>query len=129
MDIDEVETAKTREPLAELARPEEPSGNAAAAEGASAEPPAADADEPVSDTDDDDDGELVHLANLQLGSLCHSATMPCLLWLESAPKTVMPYCYHSFSCINLLQSVEPGTHQAVHQILAQLLLHKSCTAP
>ncbi len=68
MDIDEVATAKTREPLAELARPEEPSSNAAAAEGASAQQPAADADEPVSDTDGEDDGELVHLANLQLGS-------------------------------------------------------------
>ena len=68
MDIDEAAPSKTREPLAELARPEEPSSNAAAAEGASAEQPAADADEPVSDTDDEDDGELVHLAWLQLGA-------------------------------------------------------------
>jgi hypothetical protein len=66
MDIDEAAPSKTREPLTELARPEEPSSNAAAAEGAEAEQPAADADEPVSDTDDEDDGELVHLANLQL---------------------------------------------------------------
>ncbi len=65
MDIDEAATAKTREPLAELAQPKEPSSNAAAAEGAAQEP-VADADEPVSDTDDEDDGELVHLANLQL---------------------------------------------------------------
>lgn len=69
MDIDEVATAKTREPLAELARPDEPSIDAAAAEGASAQQPATDADEPVSDTDDEADGELVHLAWLQLGAL------------------------------------------------------------
>ncbi|DBA78417.1 TPA: hypothetical protein ACH3X2_007913 [Trebouxia sp. C0005] len=57
MDIDEVATAKTREPLAELARPDEPSIDAAAAEGASAQQPATDADEPVSDTDDEADGD------------------------------------------------------------------------
>ncbi|KAL0046964.1 hypothetical protein WJX82_003155 [Trebouxia sp. C0006] len=56
MDIDEAATAKTREPLAELAQPKEPSSNAAAAEGAAQEP-VADADEPVSDTDDEDDGD------------------------------------------------------------------------
>lgn len=86
MDIDEVETAKTRQPLAELAQPDEPSSNAAAAEGAEAEQPAADADEPVSDTDDEGDGELVHLAHLQLGPFSHSAMMPWLLWLESGPE-------------------------------------------
>ncbi|DBB00824.1 TPA: hypothetical protein ACH3X1_000752 [Trebouxia sp. C0004] len=57
MDIVEAEIAKTREPLAELAQPDEPSSNAAAADGAEAGQPAADADEPVSDTDDEDHGD------------------------------------------------------------------------
>ena len=61
MGVDEAEPAAAREPLAVLAQMEEPSSSAAA-EGAEGGQAAADADEPVSDTDDEGDGvgELSH---------------------------------------------------------------------
>ena len=58
MDVDKREHTKPREPLAELAQAKEAGSDPASDQGPAAVEAADEADEPVSDTDDESDGKV-----------------------------------------------------------------------